>query len=372
MVSSSAKSEILGEGETEPFVDRFSSLPDKIAHHILDFLDVVDLSQLMLVSKRWKTKKRKRERVKKKVDHNKELFYRVHEYFMKTVSCCDTESLHLGLMSPELKPQWLHPLFFDITNNLKELTVRTNNCSLGFFEISFETFPKLEKLTLLFSKLKDSEISWVVFHLPSLKALCLHCCTGLKKLILRSKPAFGIVSSQLKEFVWHGLPLGYYFADRSVHLQNAETHLLLPTKRLQWELSDASTGLLDDVIDQLKMTKTVTFHANTIRICIFHMNDCLSSPLSKVENLAIAYCTLADTLVPPIAFFLQGMLDLKSLSITSRVPRKQVEEVVESFGPSMEGLKGFNMEYWEAQGLKFVPQLQKATIEVWNRASWSR
>ncbi|GKV52625.1 hypothetical protein SLEP1_g59199 [Rubroshorea leprosula] len=30
----------------------------------------------------------------------------------------------------------------------------------------------------------------------------------------------------------------------------------------------------------------------------------------------------------------------------------------------MEGLKGFNMEYWEAQGLKFVPQLQKATIEV--------
>lgn len=37
---------------------------------------------------------------------------------------------------------------------------------------------------------------------------------------------------------------------------------------------------------------------------------------------------------------------------------------MEEFGSSMEELKGFNMEFWETQGLKFVPQLKTATIEV--------
>lgn len=366
MALSSVKSEIFCAGKSvEVFVDRFSSLPVKIAYHILSFLDVVDLSQLILVSKRceqlcmsvpvlwldnskhtsdvaslkrymllvdnflsirqrtgtkvcqfnftWKWLRQFFEEIettgkgkRKRVHYNFELFSQVHQYFLRTVSCCGTESLNLSFISTELESQRLHPLFFDLTCNLKELTARTNNCSLGICDTMLCTSPKLEKLTLLSSKLNDTEISFMVYSLPSLKALCLHSCTELKKLALKSSslehlriinenvveleeivihcplqtlfvmwypyrdasPAFRVVSSQLKDFVWHGLPLGYYFSLQSIHLQNAAVHLTMPTKRAPWELSQASTDLLDAVIDQLKTTKSLTFHGNTIWVCV--------------------------------------------------------------------------------------------------------
>ncbi|GKV14250.1 hypothetical protein SLEP1_g25152 [Rubroshorea leprosula] len=53
MAFTSVKSEFFGESASMSGVDRISSLPDEAAHHLLGFLDVGDLSHLILVSKRW-------------------------------------------------------------------------------------------------------------------------------------------------------------------------------------------------------------------------------------------------------------------------------------------------------------------------------
>ncbi|GKV34773.1 hypothetical protein SLEP1_g43118 [Rubroshorea leprosula] len=324
---------------------------------------------------------------RKRMHYDFELFSQVHQYFLKTVSCCGTESLNLSFISTELEPQRLHPLFFDLTCNLKELTVHTNNCSLGICDTMLCTSPKLEKLTLLSSKLNDREIFFMVYCLPSLKSLCLHSCTGLKKLALKSSslehlriinekvveleeivihcplqtqfvmwypypdasPAFRVVLSQLKEFVWHGFPLGYYFSLQSIHLQNASVHLVLPTKRALWELSQASMDLLDAVIDQLKTTKSLTCHGNAIWLRLLHF----AATVLLVELSLLFICC-------HLCCFVFICCHLCNFDTTAPT----VEKFVEEFGSSMEGSTGFNMEFWETQGLKFVPQLKTATIEV--------
>lgn len=447
----------------EGVVDRFSGLPDKIVHKVLSSLNVADLAQLMQVSHKcfdlcmtvpvllvsnWKytcdadslnhythlvgnylsnrckekkkvrrlnfiwnwafveeieeNKKRKRDATKKvkkeKVVLNSHVF-RVHQFYSTTVSCCDAESLHLYLISPKCKPQELPAFFFDSGSDTKEITVRTNNCRLGFFIFPDPSSSKVEKLTLWSCVLDDTQLSRVVSMLPSLKSFWLHDCQGLSSLVLDSssleritiynekvvglqhlriycdqlqtlsvywfphpdcRTAFMIHSKQLKEFVWHGFPLGYYYNENTVHLEKASIQLLLPNDDAPWDLSRTSVDLLEDLIDQLKVAKHVTFHSATMRF--FYMEDCLLSPLSKIESLAIECCTLIDKQVPVVAFTLQELVDLKSLSIRSCVSREKVQKVLDRFAVS--GLQGFDVEFWETKDLKFVHQLKKATIEA--------
>lgn len=144
-------------------------------------------------------------------------------------------------------------------------------------------------------------------------------CDLLQTLVVHWYPhpgcrtAFMIRSKQLREFEWHGFPLGYYYALNSVPLEKASIQLLLPTKDGPWDLASISSDLLDDLIDQLKVAKHLTFRSYTMRI--FHMEDCLLSPLSKIESLAIEYCALTDEQVPAFVFTLQDLVYLKSLSI---------------------------------------------------------
>ncbi|XVE93776.1 hypothetical protein REPUB_Repub01dG0223800 [Reevesia pubescens] len=315
--------------------DRFGTLGEQLAYHILSFLNIEDLGRLMLVSKRCNSLcvsvpcltvdnrnythnlisiQRFNQFVDKflalrsnsgittlhftlfwsfqgsRCDQNKK---RKNEYnFSQTeeglvgkwlsqyLSFRGAERLSINMVPQEGKPNYF-PGYIFRSKSVKDLIFCSNNFVLEF-SLSSTYLPKLESLTLQSSRISDKAFNEVIGGLHSLKSLYLYDCTGLKG----------------------------------------------------------------------------------IRIILFKLGH-LPAQLDAFRNLAIDYCFLTDDQVPIIASFLKTISCLETFALTSSTTtvHGSCKDGNLKVGVPPEGL-GFNVEYWEIQELRFIDQLRVATVEV--------
>ncbi|XP_022762290.1 uncharacterized protein LOC111308245 [Durio zibethinus] len=220
--------------------DRFSALSQQLAFHILSFLNIEDLGQLMLVSRRCKSlcvsvpcltvdnrnythnlisrqrfnqfvdkffvlrsnsgtktphftlvwsfqgsrcdQKKKRKKIGNSADTEESLVAK----WLSKVSLRGVERLSISLVPQEGSPNYF-PRFVLCSKSLKDLKFCSNNCVLKFTRSFSLRFPSgLESLTLQYARIPDKFFSDAISELYSLKSLYLYECVGLKGIYIQS------------------------------------------------------------------------------------------------------------------------------------------------------------------------------------------
>ncbi|GMI88103.1 hypothetical protein HRI_002479600 [Hibiscus trionum] len=298
------------------------------------------------------------------------------------------ERLSISLMPQEGKP-CVFPFYILKHESLKDLAFCSNNSVLIFISSTYFYCSKLQSLTLQSARIDEECFCDIISGLCYLESLYLYDCSGLvdirihssslkqlkivsekrvelcnlhvvarnlEKIFLTWYPAnvmntFDIICSKsvLQDFVWYGYPTNFFHRRDWSHIQCAALYLTLPPGTEVGSTYEYNLLHILPVIG--RSAKVLRLHAETIKI--LHRFGRLQS-LDEVRNLAIDYCFLTDDQVPIVAFFLKAISCLETFLLTSS------RAIADGNGEDL----GFDVEFWEKQGLRFIDGLKKATVEV--------
>ncbi|XP_021803009.1 F-box/LRR-repeat protein At3g58900-like [Prunus avium] len=371
----------------ENTIDRFSNLPDEVAHRILSFLSFKDLTRVGALSKRCrqfylsapvvsfeysscKPRGVTNQKIAKLMssldrylcyrgDHRMQIFsinwscfwsepaskfsddrFRVITWIVNAVRC-NVEVLDLRLACEFLAL----PSCVFLSESLRSLSVHLSWMILEAPSVSFSSnlcYLKLEKVTIV----DERFFKWISRSCKFMKELQLIWIRGIQIISIESSslesllvwindpnPIHLNVSGQKLESIDISFN-DYYARTRSIEVNSFAPNL----KYLKWE------GVLNNSLNLGKLTGLEKAF----------LEGSMSAPLDNIRKLGIHCSSLKDDLVPAMVSLVRGMTNLNSLYIKTSLDGGDTKSVVSS---------GFGMGYWKLQNLAFVRQLKEVTIE---------
>ncbi|ONI03619.1 hypothetical protein PRUPE_6G269600 [Prunus persica] len=364
--------------------DRFSNLPDDVAHIILSFLTFKDAARVGAASKRcrqfyvsvplvdfdaiWRGIKRTHQnKVRMMNSVDRYLFYRgdnriqrfciswsfvsseteneycddhsrVITWIHKAVRC-NVEELDVRICG--LANTFSLPSCVFLSQSLRSLSVNLNTQILETPSLSFSS--NILYLELINLKIADERLfKWI--------SCCCKCIKKLQILNIAGVRNISIESSSLEHFrAWISRDL--------LHLNISGEKLETIDMFLWFEesypaSSSPSLKIFAPNLKNLKWKGTVGNSPNLGEFGCSKEGSMAAPIFDNLCNLRIHCTRLDDYLVPIVVSLLRGMPNLNTLYIKAR-----------SWMLDGKTSSGFGMEYWKLQNLAFLHQLNEVTIE---------
>ncbi|XP_028948715.2 putative F-box/FBD/LRR-repeat protein At5g44950 isoform X2 [Malus domestica] len=364
--------------------DRISDLPDGVAHHILSFLAITDLTRFGCVSKRCKqlylstpsldidvfsdahmvscfkqllssldrflwmhrgVNKIQRFRIYWDdfrhddflgLDFLEDATFRLMTWIHNAVSC-NVEVLEVDirmLIDRERRP--LFPLSVFLCGSLKSLFLNMGRILLK--APSLTSSSNLEYLELRCVCIKDEDFfKWISSSCEKLEEICISwepTPTGSRLLNIRAP--------NLKYLKWFGCLLMRQNLGELMCLEKAELSLKPEADDLNF---------LSEVLCSISRVKVLTLNHETT-MALFN-GGLTAKLLGYVFHLCISIGSFGDILVPGMVSVFGGLHNLNTLEIKT-----------DHWSCDPECCSGFDMGYWGLQNLSFIHQLKEVTIEL--------
>ncbi|KAM5574036.1 F-box/LRR-repeat protein [Rosa sericea] len=401
----------------DTIIDRFSTLPDEIAHHVLSMVDLRDLTRVGAVSKRcydfylstpsfrfdsdYDNMQRKSNKMNcfdqflRRRGNNKIHHFGIDLSFPASLSCkvfqvmtwidnaarCSVEVLNLQLTMRSKGNMVGLPSSIFRCGSLRSLLVKMEE----IFKVpSFPCPNNLQRLNLSYVRIDEEFSKWISSSCKCIKEI---------KLSMVSTNNLTIENSSLESFTFvacSNLCCLNISGEKLeiIHIKwqffnpgSRALHICAPNlKYLKW---------VGDLVSHPKLGKLlclekaeIFLEAKSICVCDFHnafellcsicrvkaliLSDktikalfregSMAAPIFDTSYLRINSANLNNALVPAMVSLMRGMSNLNTLDIKS--------------DPSLFFLEpkacGFNGKYWKSQNLDFVNQLKEVTIELSN------
>nr|XP_028948715.1 putative F-box/FBD/LRR-repeat protein At5g44950 isoform X2 [Malus domestica] len=364
--------------------DRISDLPDGVAHHILSFLAITDLTRFGCVSKRCKqlylstpsldidvfsdahmvscfkqllssldrflwmhrgVNKIQRFRIYWDdfrhddflgLDFLEDATFRLMTWIHNAVSC-NVEVLEVDIrmmIGRERRP--LFPLSVFLCGSLKSLFLNMGRILLK--APSLTSSSNLEYLELRCVCIKDEDFfKWISSSCEKLEEICIsweHTPTGCRLLNIRAP--------NLKYLKWFGCLMMRQNLGELMCLEKAELSLMPEVDDLNF---------LSEVLCSISRVKVLTLNHETT-MALFN-GGLTAKLLGYVFHLCISIGSFGDILVPGMVSVFGGLHNLNTLEIKT-----------DHWSCDPECCSGFDMGYWGLQNLSFIHQLKEVTIEL--------
>ncbi|PQQ06130.1 putative F-box/FBD/LRR-repeat protein [Prunus yedoensis var. nudiflora] len=339
---------------SEGITDRFSNLPDEVAHLILSFLTFEDLTRVGTVSKRCRKfyvsapsvnfdasqARTNQKQVELMSSLDRYLFHRgdnklqrfsVFWNFFKSKSVSKLSDEHFRIIT------WIHN------------AVRCNVEVLNLYFLALRTTMfALPSCVFLSQSLKSLSVccSGVILQAPSLSFSCNLLSLRLSCVNIVDESFFKWISFTckcLKEIQLLRITGIERITIESLSLESFGFFSVCGIKLLHLSIS---------VLSSLCKAKVLILNEKTIKA--LHKEGSMPASLD-IFHFGMHLRSLNDALVPAAACLLKGMPNLNTLDIKSKPPRGQ---------PCMSS--GFDMGYWKLQNLAFIYHLEEVTIELSN------
>ncbi|KAH0981910.1 hypothetical protein GBA52_009087 [Prunus armeniaca] len=326
---------------SEGMTDRFSNLPDEVAHLILSFLTFKDLTRVGTVSKRCRRfyvsapsvnfdasqARTNQKLVELMSSWDRYLFHRgdnklqrfsVFWNFFKNKSVSKLSDEHFRIIT------WIHNAEIQLFRVIGIERITIESLSLESFVFVSVCGIKLLHLSISGEKLEEIELDWEFDARPDSRSL-------------------NIFAPNLRKLKWEGKLLNGQNLGKLMSLEKAQIFL-------EPEVNDFDN--LHAVLSSLCKAKVLILNEKTIKA--LHKEGSMSASLD-IFHFSMHLRSLNDALVPAVACLLKGMPNLNTLNIKSKPPRGQ---------PCMSS--GFDMGYWKLQNFAFIYHLVEVTIELSN------
>ncbi|KAL6278056.1 hypothetical protein ACE6H2_021657 [Prunus campanulata] len=365
--------------------DRFSNLPDDIAHIILSFLTFNDAARVGAASKRCRqfylsVPLQNKARMMNSLDRY--LFYRgdnriqcfciswsfvssetankysddhfrVITWIHKAVRC-NVEELDVRICG--LANTFSLPSCVFLSQSLRSLLVNLNTQILEAPSLPFAS--NILYLELINLKIADERLfKWISCCCKSLKKLQILNIAGVRNISIENLLHLNVSGEKLETidtFLWFEQS---YRATSSPSLKIFAPNLRnLKWKRLEKVKLCLAPQVLHfdnvyEVLSSICCAKVLIISEETILGC-FKEGSMAAPIFDNLCNLSIHCGRLDDYLVPIVVSLLRGMPNLNTLYIKAR-----------TWMLDGKTSSGFGMEYWKLQNLAFLHQLNEVTIE---------
>ncbi|KAI5326305.1 hypothetical protein L3X38_035379 [Prunus dulcis] len=392
-------------GRRRRMTDRFSNLPDQIAHVILSFLSMADLARLSYVSKCWRelclsspvfnfneyncigdadmcdSKLRLLNILESflllRADHKiqrfrfdwhlpppkknqsssssscgcRDVYYRVMSCVQKVVRC-NVEQLELnllGLADDEGFFKWIscsckciRKLGLDHTYMIKNLNIESSS---------------LERLSLSYPQ---PDLDTLNISCENLQLLSISLCPDSP-----SMTSLNIFAPNLKQLWWEGNLMNHPNLRKFQSLESAEVCFdsvgkvsLGKTQKFKSTLIKLKTRVddfepLSEVFHGLRINEVLILNEAAIKV-MFKLEGSMPVSFNNVQSLRMNIGCVIDEIVPSMVSLLRGMPYLRTLYIKRCPPFHELES----------NECGFDIGYWKLHNLGFINRLEFFTIEI--------
>ncbi|XP_004306223.1 PREDICTED: uncharacterized protein LOC101303261 [Fragaria vesca subsp. vesca] len=320
--------------EIQVAIDRFSELPLEIAHHILSFLPIADVTRVSSLSKRCSRLRLSNPTVnfhsfpsESTLTFQKrlKLWNSLDRFLMPTVGNLhgnNTDFPSSMFLCESLR--FIKDLRLEQVYGLEDITIESS--SLESFSVRFPCYFDIDRLAISGDRIKDIDIDWDYDPTRNNNTSVLY-----------------ISAPNLKYLTWYGNILN--------HQHLGEMHRL---EQVEISLSSYHVNDLDRVCEQLlhSISSVKYLRLDQVTAKIVFREGFTPAPLGNVCNLRMwIWCNIDDKLVAAMTSLFRAVPNLTTLSVSS-YPEYP-------FLGGGTNLSGFDKGYWELQRFDFVRNLEQ-------------